>query len=173
MDNIFFENWENILRVLINTVLGYGFLVLAIRISGKRTLSKMNAFDFIATIALGSCLAAVSLNKNVALAEGVAAYATLIGLQYLITFSSVRMNKIKQVVSGEPVLLVYKGRELRQVMKKERITAEEIYVAARAHGTLNIHDIDFVVLETTGDLTVISKLENEGLPADAVADLIP
>lgn len=64
MENIWFENWTSLIRTICLTTLGYAAMVLILRISGKRTLSKMNAFDFIVTIALGSCLATVALNKN-------------------------------------------------------------------------------------------------------------
>jgi len=71
MQNIFFDSWHSIIRTIVITILAYIFLIFMLRISGKRTLSKMNAFDFIITIALGSTFASVSLNKNVALADGV------------------------------------------------------------------------------------------------------
>ncbi|MEO8795655.1 MAG: YetF domain-containing protein, partial [Daejeonella sp.] len=161
MDNMFFSDWESLLRALIITILGYIALVLAIRISGKRTLSKMNAFDFIVTVALGSCLAAISLNRNITLAEGVLVYATLISLQFIITWLSVRVKKIKVMVSGEPVLLLYKGEMLKDVMKKERITVEEIYLSAREKGIAHLNQIEVMVLETTGDMTVIPKFKDE------------
>ncbi len=169
---MFFDDWESILRAFIVTVLGYVTLVIAIRISGKRTLSKMNAFDFIVTIALGSCLAAVSLNKNIALAEGVVVYSTLIGLQFLITFISVRVKKVKAIVSGQPVLLLYKGEILAEVMKKERITMEEIYVAARAQSVSYLHEVEVVVLETTGDITVIPKLMADGIRPETLKNVL-
>ncbi|MBD0377567.1 MAG: DUF421 domain-containing protein, partial [Flavisolibacter sp.] len=71
MKNIFFDSWESIIRTIIITVLAYALLIFLLRTSGKRTLSKMNAFDFIVTVALGSTLATVMLNKNVALIDGV------------------------------------------------------------------------------------------------------
>ncbi len=172
MKNIFFDDWESILRAFTITVLGYTALVVAIRISGKRTLSKMNAFDFIVTIALGSCLAAVSLNKSIALAEGVVVYSTLIGLQFLITWLSVRMKKVKAIVSGQPVLLLYKGELLRDVMKKERITVEEIYLSARANGMVSLSEIEVVVLETTGDITVMSKGSADGSNAETLKNVL-
>ncbi len=169
---MFFDDWESILRAFTITVLGYATLVIAIRLSGKRTLSKMNAFDFIVTIALGSCLAAISLNKNIALAEGMVVYSTLIGLQFIITWLSVRVKKVKTIVSGQPVLLLYKGELLGEVMKKERITQEEVYVAARANGVAHLNDIEVVILETTGDLTVISKLSTDGRSAETLKNVL-
>lgn len=155
---MFFDSWESILRAFIITILGYTALVVAIRISGKRTLSKMNAFDFIVTIALGSCLAATSLNKNIALAEGVVVYSTLIGLQFIITWLSVRVRKVKEIVGGQPVLLLYKGQLLNDVIKKQRITIEEIYASCRKQGITSLNEVDVIVLEATGDITVISKI---------------
>ena len=82
---MFFDSWLGLLRVGVVGSLAYLALVLLLRVSGKRTLSKMNAFDFVVTVALGSTLATVLLSKDVALAEGVVAFTLLIGAQYLIT----------------------------------------------------------------------------------------
>ena len=79
---LFFNSWNDIGRVLVLGVLGYISLILLLRVSGKRTLSKLNAFDFVITIALGSSFGALILNKNVALADGIMAFTVLIGMQY-------------------------------------------------------------------------------------------
>ncbi len=159
MENIFFDDWQSLLRAFILTILAYVTLIIFIRISGKRTLSKMNAFDFLVTIALGSCLATVSLNKNIALAEGAMVYFTLIFLQFIITWSSVRVKFVKKLVTGKPALLLYKGELLADAMKRERITIEEIYMKARASGITNLNEVEVIVLETTGDITMILKSE--------------
>ena len=100
MSQIFFDNWETLFRTLIIGVLAYVSLVILLRISGRRTLSKMNAFDMVVTVALGSTLATILLNRNVALAEGVLAFALLIGMQYLVTWSSVRVPWVRKIVTG-------------------------------------------------------------------------
>ncbi len=159
MENIFFDDWQSLLRALIITVLAYVTLIIFIRISGKRTLAKMNAFDFLVTIALGSCLASVALNKNIALAEGALVFFTLIFLQFCITWASVRTKFVKKLVTGKPALLLYKGELLDDVMKRERITIEEINMKARGSGITNLNEVEVIVLETTGDITIISKSE--------------
>lgn len=93
MTKIFFDNWESLYRTFFITIMAYFALIFLLRISGKRSLSKMNAFDFIITVALGSTLATVLLNKSVALADGVLAFALLIGLQYIITFWLLDLKK--------------------------------------------------------------------------------
>lgn len=160
MNAVFFENYEGILRTLIITVLAYFTMVFFLRISGKRTLSKMNAFDFIVTIALGSSLATVALNKNVPLLEGALVFFLLIFLQYFITWLSVRVKSVKKIITSQPSLLVYKGEVLNENLKKERITLEEIFVAARKEGVMDLKNAGAVILETTGDITIIPAFEN-------------
>ncbi|SDX06273.1 DUF421 domain-containing protein [Nitrosomonas communis] len=160
MNKIFFDSWDSILRTLVITILAYVALIILLRISGKRTLSKMNAFDFIVTIALGSTLATVLLNKSVSLADGVLALFLLIGLQFLITFFSVRSKKVSKLVKSMPTLLVYKGDLLQDAMRKERVNADEIYAMLREKGISSIQDVDAVILETDGSLTIINCIEN-------------
>lgn len=163
MEKIFFDSWESIFRTFIITILAYTALIILLRISGKRTLSKMNAFDFIVTIALGSTLATVLLNKSVALADGVLALSMLIGLQFLITFLSVKSRRISGWVKATPSLIVYNGEMIHKVMLKERVNEDEVYAVLRANGVDSIKAAKAVILETDGGLTVITT-SNGGRP---------
>lgn len=163
MNNFFFNNWDDILRTASLTVLGYISMIILLRTSGKRTLSKMNAFDFIVTVALGSCLATLALNKNISLADGIVAFSLFIFLQYLLTWLSVRVKWVKSIITSSPTLIFYEGEFLHQVMKKERITIEEVFSASRQNGISNLDDIDMIILETTGDITIIKKSIKGGL----------
>lgn len=160
MENIFFDNWQSIGRTFVITVLAYVAMILLLRVSGKRTLSKMNAFDFVVTIALGSTLAAVSLNKNIALADGILAFFIFIFLQYGITWLSVRTKIMKNLVTSQPSLLLFKGKLLEENLIQERITIEELNMATRKKGISDYKDVDVIVLETTGDITVIPSLSH-------------
>ena len=158
MKNIFFDSWESVVRTLIITVLAYVLLIVFLRTSGKRTLSKMNAFDFIVTIALGSTLATVMLTKDVALIDGAVAFFLLIFLQFVITYLSARNKAISDLVKSTPTLLVYKGRMLVKVMKKERVAEDEIYAILREKGIGSLEEADAIVLETDGSMTVIKNV---------------
>lgn len=160
MGNIFFDNWESLVRTIVITILAYVGLIILLRISGKRTLSKMNAFDFIVTIALGSTLATVMLNKDVALADGLLALALLIFLQYIITKIAVRNKKFSNLIKSEPALVVYKGEMLREMMLKERIAEDEIYAIIRQNGLDSVGQVDAVIIESDGSLAVIKQLNN-------------
>ena len=155
---IFFDSWESLFRTFAITILAYVFLIVLLRSSGKRTLSKMNAFDFIVTIALGSTLATVMLNKSIALADGLLAFFLLISLQYIITYLSTRFSFINNLVKSSPTLLFYKGEMLKKNMMAERIAEDEVLAIIREKGFSTTNNIDAVVLETDGSLTVIEKV---------------
>lgn len=154
---IFFDTWAGLLRVVAVGPAAYAALILMLRISGKRTLGKMNAFDLVVTVALGSTLATVLLNDAVPLAEGVAALLLLIILQYVITWMSVRSGRFKKFIKSEPTLLVHRGQYLDTALRTQRVTPEEIGAALRANGATDISEIRSVFLETDGSMTVIAK----------------
>lgn len=152
---MFFESWLGLLRVALIGAAAYAALVLLLRISGKRTLGKMNAFDLVVTVALGSAFATVVLDKSVPLAEGVLAFALLIALQFAITWLSVRSPWVRSLVKSEPTLLVKDGTYLENAMRRQRVTQAEIEAALRDHGLAGIGQAESVVLETDGSLTVV------------------
>lgn len=161
MENILFDSWDSLFRTVVITVLAYAGMVFFLRISGKRTLTKMNAFDFIITIALGSTLAAVSLNKNIALLDGMTAFFLLIFLQFILTWLSVRNKKVKNLITSSPSLLVYKGEIQEGMMKRERMTVDEIKMAARSQGIEDLSHVDILILETTGDISIIKSIDGK------------
>nr|WP_298060054.1 YetF domain-containing protein [uncultured Halomonas sp.] len=155
MEMYFFNGWGSLLRVIVVGVLAYAALVFFLRISGNRTLSKMNAFDLIVTVALGSTLATVLLSKDVALAEGAVAMALLISLQFIITWFSVRTAWVRRLVTGEPLMLLYRGDFITSSMQKARVTQDEVQSAIRGSGIADVTAVEAVVLETDGSMSVI------------------
>ena len=154
---MFFNGWEGVARVLISGVLTYAALIIILRVSGKRTLSKMNMFDYVITVALGSLFATIVISKDVALVEGVAAIGLLAILQYLIAWWTIRSKAAERVIKGEPALLVYQGEMLAAPMKRERISEDDIYAVLRSNDIHDLADAGAVVLETDGSLTVLSR----------------
>ncbi|CAN5610158.1 DUF421 domain-containing protein [soil metagenome] len=155
--SLLFESWTGLLRVVLIGGLAYGALIALLRVTGKRTLSKMNAFDLIVTVALGSTLATVLLSQDVALAEGIAAFALLCGLQFAVTFLSVRSPGFRDLIKGQPRLLFYRGSFLGAALKSERVTEDEVLAALRAQGHGGLASVEAVVLETDGTLSVVAS----------------
>ncbi|HEX6860767.1 MAG TPA: YetF domain-containing protein [Caulobacteraceae bacterium] len=129
--------------------------MLLLRISGKRTLSKMNAFDSVVTIAIGSTFASALISRDVTIASAVSAIALLVFLQFAITWLSVRLGWVRRGVKAEPRLLYHDGRVIEPALKRERVSREELEAAARSRGYGDLAQVKAVVLETTGEFSVI------------------
>jgi len=157
MKDIFFGDISDVTRMLVIGTLTYFLLILFLRVTGKRALSKMNAFDLVITVALGSSFATVMLDNSIALLEGVAALGLLILLQYVVTFTAVRSERIRRLIKSDPTLLYYQGEFLEKNMKKERILKDEIHQHVRNAGYGNYEQVSAVVLETDGTLSVLSS----------------
>ncbi|WP_421119728.1 DUF421 domain-containing protein [Aquihabitans daechungensis] len=152
---VIIDSWYGIARVAVVSVLAYGWLLVVLRVTGKRTLAKLNAFDLVVTVALGSTLATVALSPDVALAEGAVAAAVLCGAQYLVAWASARYESVRDAVKATPVFVVRDGILLRDVLRSERLTESEVRQALRQSGQGGIERAAAVVLETDGSLTVV------------------
>ncbi|HUU67642.1 MAG TPA: YetF domain-containing protein [Methyloceanibacter sp.] len=156
---MFFDDWFGLLRFLVVGTLAYAALIVLLRLSGKRSLSKMNAFDLVVAVALGSTFAAAILDNSIPLAEGVLALVLLVCLQFIITWLSVRFRVVENLVKSEPTLLVRDGVYLDEAMRAQRVTRDEVQAAMRDSGTADLSQIACVVLETDGSLSVIQRGE--------------
>ena len=152
-----FQSWSGIARTVIVGTLAYAGLIVMLRTSGKRTLAKLNAFDFAVTVAIGSTLASILLSESVALAEGLVAFATLIGLQYVVAFLSVRSEGFARLVRAEPTLLVRNGECLPEAMRRQRVTRAELETVARTVRQKQLSEIGGIILESDGSFSVVDE----------------
>ena len=154
---MFFSGFDGIWRTAVVGLCAYAALVGVLRITGKRTLSKMNAFDLVVTVALGSTLATVLLSKDVALAEGVTAFLLLAGAQYAVTWTSLRSPRFRAWIKAEPRALLRDGQLIIDALKAERVTPDEVDAAIRGSGYSDTAEIALVMLETDGSMSVVPK----------------
>ncbi len=166
--DIFFPGWGDLLRPVVVGVLAYAALIVLLRVSGKRTLAKMNAFDLVVTVSLGSVLATILLSKDVALAEGLVAFATLIGLQFVIAWLSVRSRTISGLVKSEPSLLLHRGIMLHDALRRERVTEAEVRAAVRQQGLARLEEALAVILETDGSFSIVRGGEGDSAGQSAL-----
>ncbi|MGK5447638.1 DUF421 domain-containing protein [Streptomyces radiopugnans] len=154
---MFFDTEYDLLRVAVMAACSYAALIAAVRLSGKRTLAKMNAFDLVVTVALGSTLATILLNATVSLAEGALALALLVALQFVSAWTAVRSHRFRRLVKTEPTLLLSDGRMLDEAMARQRVTESEVLQAIRSQGIGSVEEVAAVVLETDGKFSVITR----------------
>jgi uncharacterized membrane protein YcaP (DUF421 family) len=164
-----FDGWGGVMRTLIAGTIAYAALVLFLRVSGKRTLAKMNAFDLVVTVALGSSLSSVIVSRNVPVVDGLVALALLIALQFAVAWTSVRIGSFEKAVKSAPSLLLFRGSLRQDELRRQRVSPEEIQAAVRGAGLADLSDAGAVVLETDGSFSVIPAT---ALPAgDALREL--
>ena len=160
-----FGGWSGILDTVITGILGYFGIIVLLRLSGKRTLSKWNSFDFIVTIAFGSILASALLSDKTALVQALVAVAILILLQFIITWTAVRSSAVQALIKSEPSLLLFKGELIDSILKKQRVAEGEVLAAIRLSGHSSLNEVDAVILETDGSFSVIKKIDIENASA--------
>lgn len=153
---MWFGSWSDIARVLLVGAAAYAVLVVILRMSGKRTLSQLNAFDFVVTVSLGSTLATILLSSDVSWAEGATALALLAGLQLVVALVSSHWPRARGVFTAEPVLLLVDGQPRQDALRAHRLAESELRQAVRMQGTGDLAQVKAVVLETNGKLSVIT-----------------
>lgn len=134
----------------------YVTVIVVLRVTGKRTLSKLNAFDWVVSVALGSTLATILLSSDVSWAEGATALALLACLQFAVAWTTTHLPGGRSVLTARPTLLLEEGRILHGALREQRVTEDEIRQAVRATGTGDLGSVAAVVLESDGSFSVIA-----------------
>lgn len=153
-----FGSWSAHSHTIVVGTLSYFGLIVWLRLSGKRTLSKWNSFDFVVTIAIGSILASALLSTSTAFLQAMVAIGLLVSFQFVITWLSVRTQVVQKLIKAEPTLLLFKGKMLDAILKEKRVAKGEVLAAIRIDGAASIEEVDAVVLETNGNFSVIKDL---------------
>ncbi|TCI26067.1 DUF421 domain-containing protein [Exiguobacterium sp. SH3S2] len=152
------DQLKTMMQIILTGIGAYFSIIFILRVSGKRTLSKMNAFDFIVTVALGSILATTLTSRQTPLLNGLVAFATLVALQYVMAKLANRSKRVNELIKSTPTMLYYRGSYLEAEMRKERVLEIEVLQAIRSSGTA--HDkVEAVVLETDGTFSVLTSTE--------------
>ncbi|MCS6712003.1 DUF421 domain-containing protein [Brachybacterium sp. EF45031] len=142
-------------RILLLTPLAYAGVVLALRLSGKRSLAKLNAFDLIVTVALGSILASTITSSSTTLAAGLLAFALLLVLQVAVSWVTSRRGTRSSLIRAEPLMILHEGRLLPEALRRARLTEDEVRQAVRSQGIGGFDQVAAVCLETDGTLSVV------------------
>ena len=167
---MWFDSVSDLVRVLLVGAAAYATVVVLLRCTGKRTLTKLNAFDLVVTVALGSTLATILLNSDVSWAEGALAFALLAGLQSVVAWSTTRRPGLRKVVTSRPTLVFQQGNPVPDAMRDQRISLDEIRQAVRSSGVGDLRSVAAVVMESDGSLSVVTAQQyGDGSSLEGVA----
>ncbi len=160
MDMLFFDSVDKLGRIILTAVMVYILIVLTTKVSGKRSTSQLNNFDWIVTVMIGSLGASTILLENIPFIEGGASILVLYALQFAVTKYASISPQFSNVILSEPRIVFYQGQYLPEAMRDERLTRQELECAMRSEGIHSLDDIEAIVFESDAKLTIITKSEN-------------
>jgi uncharacterized membrane protein YcaP (DUF421 family) len=150
------ESGSPLVLGLVLTAAAVLWTILLVRIVGLRAFSKMTAFDFVTTIAAGSLIAqAGTRNDWSEYFQALAAIGGLFLTQWLLAKARQRWTAAKRLLKNQPMLLMEHGRFLEDAMRESRVSRDNLFEKLRANGVADLAEVRAVVLETTGDISII------------------
>lgn len=139
----------------------YFLALLMIRLLGKRALGELGPFDFVVMTGVGHTVVAVALDKSLPFWEGIVILATLAGLESLIGFLALKNGKLSDIITGKPVVLIDKGKIVKENLAKERFNVDDLMQELRKQGVRDISEVDKGILESCGGFSVIFNPADE------------
>ena len=160
------DSVPSLLWVIFSCFTLYVVMIITTRLVGLRSFTAFSSFDFLVTLAMGALLASTVVSRNVALAEGITAIITLFLLQISVAAMRTRWRWLRRWVDTQPTLLMEHGNVLHHNLRAVRITESELLAKLRAHNVSNYQQVKAVVLESSGDVSVIHEVSITSVPLD-------
>lgn len=151
---------------IVDAVILVPLVVLYVRIVGLRAFAKMSAHDFAVTVAIGSVLAATVLNQDTPWWRGAIGLAALMGVQWALGTIRTVVPAAQRWTDNEPLVLMYRGAVRPEAMRRARITPDDLRHKLRAAGMTGMGEDATVILETTGDVSVLTGAPGQDLMAE-------
>ena len=148
---------ENYLHIILSTTGVYLFIILALRILGKTELAQLSITDLIFVLLISNAVQNAMVGSDTTLGGGIIAASVLFILNLLFKKLKYKFPSIKKVIEGEPVILIHKGKLLEENCKKNDITKDELLQAIREQGSSSFEDVDSLILEADGNISVVSN----------------
>lgn len=172
------------LVLFIRSILIYIVVLIVMRLMGKREIGQLQPFELVISIMIADLAATPIANSGIPLTNGVIAILGLLFMDLLISILNMKSLKVRHLISGKPSILIYRGKINEEVLRKERFTINELQERLRDKDIMNLGDVEYAILETSGQINVIQKPnkrntipedfniepEYEGIPYDLVVD---
>ena len=160
MENWLYAEFEVLIKVILSLLAIFTVIIVITRISGLRTFAKMSSFDFASTIAIGSILASVIMGNEQSILKGAIALAGIVLFQTAFSFVVRKSDFFKNLATNEPLLLMKDGEILYQNLSKANVGEGDLIAKLREANVLDFSEVHAVILESTGDMSVLHGNEN-------------
>ena len=172
------------LITFIRAIILYIIVLIVMRLMGKREIGQLQPFELAISIMIADLASVPMTELGIPITNGIIPILGLLVMHMLISILNMKKINIRRIISGQPSLLIYRGKIDEKVLKKERITINELQERLRRNNIFSLEDVEYAILETSGEVTVIQKPEKrnlipqdlnitpeyEGIPYDLVID---
>lgn len=162
----------------------YILVLVVMRIMGKREISQMQPFELVIAIMIADLASVPMSDTGIPIFNGIIPILALLLFQLIISIINLRSIKLRQIICGKPQILIYRGKIDEKALKKEKITINELQERLRQNNIFTLGDVEYAILETSGEISVIQKPEKrntipedfnitpeyEGIPYDLIID---
>ena len=145
------------LAIFIRSIIIYIIVLIVMRLMGKREIGQMQPFELAISIMIADLASIPMADIGIPISNGIIPILGLLVMHLIISILNIKSSKIREFICGKPTILIYKGRIDEQKMKKERFTLNELEEKLRSSNVMNLGDVEFAILETSGDISVIQK----------------
>ena len=172
------------LITFVRAIILYIIVLIVMRLMGKREIGQLQPFELAISIMIADLASVPMTELGIPITNGIIPILGLLIMHLIISILNMKNINIRRIISGQPSLLIYRGKIDEKVLKKERITINELQERLRKDSIFSLADVEYAILETSGDVTVIQKPdkrtvipqdlnimpEYEGIPYDLIID---
>jgi uncharacterized membrane protein YcaP (DUF421 family) len=149
--------WEEYIWIVFRSVVVYLFIVIAIRLFGKKEIAQLSVIDLVFILLISNSVQNAMVGSSTSLEGGLIAAASLFLVNFILKNVLYRSKKASELIQGHAIMLVYSGKTMTQNLERARISNDELEAAIREHGVKDIKDVNLAVLEVDGNISVLSN----------------
>ena len=145
------------INIFVRVLIIYILVLIVMRLMGKRELGQMQPFELVIAIMIADLASVPMADTGIPITNGIIPILALLLVQLVISIINLKSINGRKIICGMPSILIYRGRIDEKVMKKEKFTINELQERLRQNNIFNIADVEYAILETSGQVTVIQK----------------
>lgn len=154
------------LVTFIRAIILYMVVLVVMRLMGKREIGQLQPFELAISIMIADLASVPMTELGIPITNGIIPILGLLVMHMLISIINIKSLKMRTIMSGQPSLLIYRGKIDEKVLKKERLTLNELEEKLRSNNVFNLGDVEYAILETNGEVTVVQKPEKRNVIAE-------
>lgn len=143
--------------IIFRSVTVYLFIILTIRLFGKKELTQLSIIDLVFILLISNSVQNAMVGENTTLLGGLLAATSLFAANWILKNIIFKSHKISQLMQGNPIMLIYNGKIIKKHLEEAKISIEELEAAVREHGVTDIQQVNLAVLEIDGNISVLSN----------------